>query len=778
MLQILKYIIEVIICSALFLVCYRWMIARKVSFRICRIYIMATMMLSVAIPAMNVPVYKAGTMEPPVWMMTDYAMLHQPEETSAADEPIIADTGISENAVPAMEAAHTVSEETSAVSIAGTGMFLRKHGNRIIGLIYLVPVLASLSLTAYNCVRIRALRRRSKLTYTKEYTLAEHEDTTTPFSFLRTIFMGFNYESHEREQILIHEASHVRHGHSFERLVLSIMRSFFWFNPFFWMIENDLKEVQEWEADKDVLDEGHDLKVYRTTIFKQLFGYNPDISCGLNHSLTKQRFIMMTQSRRGKGALLRLAATLPVIAAVFFAFGCGARSAESGLTDYQAEMNLTDTTAIHLSMPCNPIGFTNVPGGVGFALNDGDPIWAVADGILVSITCGDDEIITYDEATCNLTFKNPSNSSMKVSDSEVLGEFHLGEAHVKTRGETCEVTSRPDGPGLTMTIRHENGLETVYRQLPHIMLRTHIFKEGQMIGKAGMTARSTGIHLHFELYKDGEAVNPMPYLNSPKQTAKAVFMNIVKAGENENRLSGTYYVEIDGERCDKDKIAEVVANKMDQDESIEIVQLTADPQTPMGIIKDIKLELRKVDDIRLMMVSEAGVMPPLPQVDTTHVFNQRYNITEVDFGTEKRNIIRMWINADDRYLVGSKPGYLDLDTKKRLKSYITNADNDKYCPVTTETEIPMPDGTSFTHDISQGMILFQYDRGTSYKGYTEARSFIDRTYHELWNELALELFGRPYTQLSSAEVLTVHKAIPKNVCFFDVKDAKYPLGTK
>ena len=167
---------------------------------------MATMMLSVAIPAMNVPVYKAGTMEPPVWMMTDYAMLHQPEETSAADEPIIADTGISENAVPAMEAAHTVSEETSAVSIAGTGMFLRKHGNRIIGLIYLVLVLASLSLTAYNCVRIRALRRRSKLTYTKEYTLAEHEDTTTPFSFLRTIFMGFNYESHEREQILIHEA--------------------------------------------------------------------------------------------------------------------------------------------------------------------------------------------------------------------------------------------------------------------------------------------------------------------------------------------------------------------------------------------------------------------------------------------------------------------------------------------------------------------------------------------------------------------------------------------
>ncbi len=796
MLQALKYIIEVIICSALFLVCYRWMIARKVSFRICRIYIMATMMISVAIPAMNVPIYRAGTMETPAWLMTDYDPEYMTDETSAAEEAAIADAGVSENAaVPATDAVQAQGTiETAAKRRAGaegTVVFLRKHGNRIIGIIYAGVVLASLGLTAYNFIRIRALRRRSKLTYTKEYTLAEHKDTTTPFSFLRTIFMGFNYEPYERQQILTHEASHVRHGHSFERLALSVMRSFFWFNPFFWMIENDLKEVQEWEADKDVLDEGHDLKVYRTTIFKQLFGYNPDISCGLNHSLTKQRFIMMTQSRRGKGAWIRLAATLPVIAAVFFAFGCGARSAEPYLAENKAETNFTDTTAIHLSMPCDPIRFMNVHGGnaaqsafsrkhvgVDFALNEGDPIWAVADGILVSISCGDEEIITYDEATCNLTFSNPSSSSLKLSCSEIWGEFHLGDAHVKSKGDACEVTCRPDGPGLTMTIRHENGLETVYRQLPLIMFRTHVFKEGQMIGKAGMTARSTGVHLHFELHKDGEAVDPMPYLNSPKQLAKAIFMNIVKAGDDDNRLSDTYYIEIDGEIYDKDKIAETVVQKMAKDKSIETVQLTADPQTPMGIITDIKRELRKVDDIRMMMVSDAGAMAPLPQADTTHIFNPRYNITEVDFGTETRNIIHMKINAQDRYLVGSKPGYLDLETKKRLKSHITNADKDQDSPITTETEIPLPDGTSFTHDVSQGIILFQYDRGTSYKGYTDARSFIDGVYYELWNELAMEKFGRPYTQLSTAEILSVRNAIPKKIRLFNVKDAKHPLADR
>ena len=119
------------------------------------------------------------------------------------------------------------------------------------------------------------------------WTLAENEKVQTPFSFLRTVYMGFNYSPSERLMILTHEASHVRHRHSHERLVLSALRSLLWFNPFLWMAEKDLREVQEWEADRDVLDKGNDLTLYRTAIFKQLFGYNPDISSGLNHSLTE-----------------------------------------------------------------------------------------------------------------------------------------------------------------------------------------------------------------------------------------------------------------------------------------------------------------------------------------------------------------------------------------------------------------------------------------------------------------------------------------------------------
>ena len=311
-----RYIIEVIVCSGLFLVAYRWLLARKVSFGLCRAFIITSMLLAIAIPAMDVPVFPEREAAEKI-TLTGLDFIEE-----ASDRVMLADEGTEVITTEAMSAENVPANKMIDLSaVAG------KAAN----MIYMLVAVASLMLTIHNIIRINRLRRRSRLTYTEDYTLAEHEDITTPFSFIRTIFMGFNYEPQERMQILTHEASHVRHRHSFERLTLSTLRSLFWFNPFFWMAEKDLEEVQEWEADKDVLSEGHELDKYRTTIFKQLFGYNPDISCGLNHSLTKQRFIMMTQSRRGKGAWIRLAATLPIIALVFLSFGCGVRSQEEAV---------------------------------------------------------------------------------------------------------------------------------------------------------------------------------------------------------------------------------------------------------------------------------------------------------------------------------------------------------------------------------------------------------------------------------------------------------------
>ena len=322
----IEYIIEVLICSGLFLVLYRWLLAGKVGYRLCRAYIVGTMLLAALIPALDVPLY-SPVPEPAA---EGTAVLHEFRGNLLPE-----DGGYG---VATAEDAAATSRKTSAKTIV----------LKTAAAVYGVTAAASITLIILNIIRIRRLRRGARLTRMEDWTLAESGKIQTPFSFLRTVYMGFNYSSSERRMILSHEVSHVRHRHSYERLVLSVLRSLLWFNPFLWIAEKDLKEVQEWEADRDVLNEGNDLTLYRTAIFKQLFGYNPDISSGLNHSLTKKRFIMMTKTRLGRYASLRLAAALPLLTATFLAFGCGTKdqTQKSAVTATAAGTHSTSPDAV------------------------------------------------------------------------------------------------------------------------------------------------------------------------------------------------------------------------------------------------------------------------------------------------------------------------------------------------------------------------------------------------------------------------------------------------
>jgi len=61
-------------------------------------------------------------------------------------------------------------------------------------------------------------------------------------------------------------------------------------------------------------------------------------------------------------------------------------------------------------------------------------------------------------------------------------------------------------------IDHNNGYRSIYAHLASIKVSAgQVVESGQKIGVMGTTGSSTGIHLHFELYKNGSLVNPAKF---------------------------------------------------------------------------------------------------------------------------------------------------------------------------------------------------------------------------------------------------------------------------
>lgn len=70
------------------------------------------------------------------------------------------------------------------------------------------------------------------------------------------------------------------------------------------------------------------------------------------------------------------------------------------------------------------------------------------------------------------------------------------------------------GYGNCVMIEHSNGLVTLYGHLSELLVETNDrVKVNQIIAKSGNTGRSTGPHLHYEVHKNNQPINPRLFLN-------------------------------------------------------------------------------------------------------------------------------------------------------------------------------------------------------------------------------------------------------------------------
>lgn len=107
--------------------------------------------------------------------------------------------------------------------------------------------------------------------------------------------------------------------------------------------------------------------------------------------------------------------------------------------------------------------------------------------------------------------------------------FHAGLDIAAAAGAEIKVASAgkvtfsgtATGYGNLIEIDHGSGMVTRYaHNAVNLVAAGEQIKAGQVIAIVGSTGRATGTHLHFEVRRDGKAVDPAPFIGAVSQGSK------------------------------------------------------------------------------------------------------------------------------------------------------------------------------------------------------------------------------------------------------------------
>jgi hypothetical protein len=141
-----------------------------------------------------------------------------------------------------------------------------------------------------------------------------------PFSFFPYVVIPVkDYKSGNYLDILEHESTHVKQGHTFDLLLSELFIAFQWFNPFVWLIRRSIVLNHEYLADHVSLS-NNNVKEYQFKLLNFQAGLK-NISIAHNfNSLIKNRIIMINKKPTRRFATLKNILILPVVAIVAYAF--------------------------------------------------------------------------------------------------------------------------------------------------------------------------------------------------------------------------------------------------------------------------------------------------------------------------------------------------------------------------------------------------------------------------------------------------------------------------
>ncbi|OQP54605.1 hypothetical protein A4H97_21810 [Niastella yeongjuensis] len=285
----LLYLEKVMLCSGI-LLGYYWLFLRNKRFHhYNRFYLQATLLLSVLLPLIRIPV------------------LYQPQS------PV-------NQAVYQTLQVLTVDRGEEEAMDAGPGLIARLFTlDNVIYLLYAAGMLVLLFMLVKSLLYIRRISKHYPFERISGLKFFNTGEPGTPFSFFRSIFWNneLTFNSRDGQQIFRHELFHVQQKHSTDIIFTELITALFWVNPFFHLLKKELKAIHEFLADQYAIS-GNDRYDYAELLVLQTMKANyPSVTNHFFQNHIKRRIAMITNNQSTRYSYRSRLMVLPVLALVF-----------------------------------------------------------------------------------------------------------------------------------------------------------------------------------------------------------------------------------------------------------------------------------------------------------------------------------------------------------------------------------------------------------------------------------------------------------------------------
>lgn len=209
---------------------------------------------------------------------------------------------------------------------------------QIAGIVYVTGLAIFLIRFAVQLLQLFIIVKRSGIQRREGMRLVFVNRGYSPFSFFNLVFINETNISDERLQaILTHEKVHVRQRHTLDLILGELLCIMQWFNPFAWLTGREMKAVHEFLADEGVLTAGISPTQYQQMILDESMGIQVNgLTNNFNVSLLKKRILMITKTKSGKRARVKMILVVPAIMILVFFFSARSFSGSPGTQDNNA----------------------------------------------------------------------------------------------------------------------------------------------------------------------------------------------------------------------------------------------------------------------------------------------------------------------------------------------------------------------------------------------------------------------------------------------------------